>query len=106
MTPSVAVYGFGSAFGEKAEPNDIDLLIIHPRTDAASCRFAIQCKNHLVRHVEHAHLTMLSASEAKHFGILKTARAVLIGTIRCDNWEEDSERLLAEVCVRVKHNTA
>lgn len=101
MTRSVTVYGFGSAFAETGTarplPNDLDLLIVHPGTDTASCQFAIFCKRRLVGSVDRLHITMLSEGEEQHCQFARTAQAVRIGTI-C---EGQSERDLKALCAAI-----
>jgi len=82
VTRSVTVYGFGSAFVDAKAARDVDLLIVHQRTDLASCQLAIACKRRLAESIERAHITMLSEAEEAHFGFLKTARAEGLGAIR------------------------
>ncbi|WP_048649058.1 hypothetical protein [Nitratireductor soli] len=97
MTRSVTVYGFGSSFTYGVAADDVDLLIIHPDADAASCELAIQCKRRLMEHIARAHVTMLSVSEEAHFQFIKRARAVRLGTMRKSHLDEDFEVLLAEI---------
>lgn len=89
MTRSVTVYGFGSAFGETAAANDLDLLIVHQGADCASCQLAIECKQRLSDRFARAHVTMLSDSEEKHFQFVKTAHAVYLGIVREDYIDSD-----------------
>lgn len=97
MTPSVTVYGFGSAFAKVASAEDIDLLIVHACTDAASCELAIQCKYRLAERIASAHVTMLSSSEELHFQFIKRARAFGLGTVRRKCLEKDLECLFEEI---------
>ncbi|WP_326525552.1 hypothetical protein [Sphingomonas sp.] len=97
MTLGVEVYGFGSAFAHGADPNDIDLLIVHPDTDPASCKLAIACKRGLVEHLSRAHVTMLSASEAAHFQFIRTARAFCLQAVRNRQMEQDLAAILLEI---------
>src|SRR4051812_10425618 len=97
MTVSVTVYGFGSAFADVAEANDVDLLIVHPDTGPVSCGLAIACKRRLAEHIARAHVTMLSASEAAHFQFIRTARAFCLGTVRNVQLEEDLTAVLFKI---------
>ncbi|MDH6234923.1 2-phosphoglycerate kinase [Mesorhizobium soli] len=97
VTRSVTVYGFGSAFADVAAANDVDLLIIHPETNAASCELAIRCKHHLAEHIARVHVTMLSASEEAHFQFIKRARALGLGIVRNSHLQKDFEALLVEI---------
>lgn len=106
MTVGVTVYGFGSAFADIAEPNDIDLLIVHPDTDPVSCGLAIACKRRLVEHIARAHVTMLSASEAAHFQFIRTARAFCLGTVRNVQLDEDLTAVLFEIYERRPRSSA
>jgi hypothetical protein len=89
----VMVYGFGSAFvvhdGSETSAQDVDLLIVHPSTYAASCQFAIVCKQQLAACIANAHITMLSAGEEQHFQFIRTARAVRLGAIRANHITDD-----------------
>lgn len=96
----VTVYGFGSAFSDVAETNDVDLLIVHPDTNPVSCGLAIACKRWLVAHIARAHVTMLSASEAAHFQFIRTARAFCLGTVRNVRLDEDLAAVLFEIYER------
>jgi hypothetical protein len=99
VTPSVIVYGFGSAFNDMKAPNDVDLLIVHHGTNPASCELAITCKRRLAESVAHAHITMLSNAEEAHFQFIKTARAVCLGTIREDHFDGDLVTLKSALSV-------
>jgi len=74
-------------------PNDIDLLIVHPDTDTASCQFAIVCKRRLSVSIDHVHITMLSDSEEQHCQFINTTQAVRLGTIQ-EQYIDDDLRLL------------
>ena len=97
MTVGAMVYGFGSAFASFGEPNDVDLLIIHPGIDPESCELAIACKQRLLEHIAYAHVTMLSASEATHFQFIQTAQAFCLGTVWNVHLEEDLAVVLSEI---------
>ncbi len=97
MTLSVTIYGFGSAFADVSEPNDVDLLIVHSGIDLASCEFAIACKRRLLECITCAHVTMLSASEASHFRFIPTARAFYLGIIRNLQLDEDLVAVLLKI---------
>ena len=97
----VMVYGFGSAFvaldGSETSEQDVDLLIVHPSTHAASCQFAIVCKRRLAACIANAHITMLSAREEQHFQFIRTARTVHLGSIRADHITDDLRTISAAV---------
>ena len=94
---SVTVYGFGSAFHDRTTANDVDLLIVHPSTDPASCQFAITCKQRLAGLIACVHITMLSNSEEKHCQFIKTARAVYLGSIHENCLDHDVVALVAKI---------
>lgn len=106
MTRSVTVYGFGSAFADVPAADDVDLLIIHPDTDAGSYELAIRCKHRLAEQIARAHVTMLSTSEEAHFQFIKRARALGLGTVRKSHLEKDSEALLVEIHKHMPQNFA
>lgn len=95
MTRFVTVYGFGSAFGEARAANDIDLLIVHQGLDPEACQLAIACKRQLIDSVPRAHITMLADREETHLQFIKTARAVILGTIREEYFDGDLVTLRA-----------
>lgn len=101
MKLDVIVYGFGSAFaihdGSETSAQDVDLLIIHPSTHAASCQFAIVCKRRLAACIANAHITMLSAGEEQYFQFIRTAQAVRLGAIRADHITDDLRTISAAV---------
>lgn len=98
MTRSVTLYGFGSAFAEiggaNARANDLDLLIVHSGTDAASCQFAISCKRRLTKSVVRAHISMLADSEEAALQFIKAAQAVRLGAIREEYFDNDLKTLV------------
>jgi hypothetical protein len=100
VTLSIAIYGFGSAFDNVAEPGDVDLLIIHPEIDHSHCRFAISCKRLLKERIPKADVTVLSASEEGYFQFIKTARAIHFGAVRESHIEADLAVLLVEMSER------
>lgn len=97
MTHSLTVYGFGSAFGDCAEVNDIDLMIVHSNSSPASCQLAIQCRRRILESVARAHVTMLSESEAEHFEVIKTSQAIKLGSMRNVNFDRDFSVLLSNI---------
>lgn len=101
MKLDVMVYGFGSAFvvhdGSETSAQDVDLLIVHPSTHAASCQFAIVCKRRLAACIANAHITILSAGEEQHFQFIRTARAVCLGALRVDHITDDLRTIGAAV---------
>ncbi|WP_209037607.1 hypothetical protein [Mameliella alba] len=101
MRLEVTVYGFGSVFvahdGNETIAQDVDLLIVHRSTYAASCQFAILCKRRLAACVADAHITMLSAGEEQHFQFIRMARAVRLGAIRADHIVDDLRTIITAV---------
>lgn len=99
MTLGVTVYGFGSAFvahdETKTISQDVDLLIVHPGTDAESCQFAIACKRKIAASIDGAHITMLSENEEQDCRFIRTAWAVRLGSIRADHMADDLRTLSA-----------
>lgn len=99
MTLGVTVYGFGSAFVAHDETKtirqDIDLLIVHPGTDAESCQFAITCKRKIAASIAGANITMLSDGEEQHCQFIRTARAMCLGSIRANHIADDLRTLSA-----------
>lgn len=95
------VYGFGSAFAQNgavsARANDIDLLIVHPDTDVAACKFAIFCKRRLTDFSTRADITMLSDVEERHCQFIKMSRAVCVGAIHEDQVERDLQAVCAVI---------
>lgn len=81
LTESLTVYGFGSYFSATAEPNDIDLLLVHEFLSRSSCDFAILCKSTILRSVTKAHVTILSVHEEKEHDFIARARAIRLQEI-------------------------
>lgn len=106
MTRHITVYGFGSAFAKMGaatkRAHDIDLLIVHPGTDAESCQFAIACKRYLQDSITYADITMLSNAEEQYCQFIKTAQAVYLGTIHKENIGDDLELLQKAVRLLAK----
>lgn len=92
MTESLTVYGFGSFFIDNAQPNDIDLLLLHRSADIASCQFAIACKAQIKSALPFADIVMLSQAEAESFKFVDRTGAVRLATL-------SSDRLNAQVQV-------
>lgn len=84
------VYGFGSFFACGDRPNDLDLLLLHRSTDAASCQFAVNCKTKIMLILPTADIVMLSESEADDHQFLMRSGAIALG-------ELNSEALDAQV---------
>lgn len=107
MKLDLMVFGFGSAFvvhdGSETSAKDVDLLIVHPSTHAASCQFAIVCKRRLAACIANAHITMLSAGEEQHFQFVRAARAVRLGAIRPDHITDDLRTISAAVLILGKY---
>lgn len=97
----VTVYGFGSAFvghdRNKALAQDVDLLIVHPSTHAASCQFAIMCKRQLAACITGAHITMLSNDEEQYLEFVRRAQGMRLGKIRADHMADDLRSIRAAV---------
>jgi hypothetical protein len=81
MMQSLRVYGFGSFFAGGDRPNDLDLLLLHQSTDAASCQFAIDCKTKIMLTLPTADVVMLSEREAEGHQFLVRSKAVALGEL-------------------------
>jgi hypothetical protein len=94
LTESLTVYGFGSFFNGKAQPHDIDLLLLHRSTDFESCKFAIECKAQLKLALPSADIVMLSQAEAKGLNFLKRAKAVKLTDLSSDSMDANLQTLV------------
>lgn len=88
------VYGFGSFFKGKFNPNDVDILLLHRSTDRESCQFAISCKTHLKRLLPEADIVMLSAVEARGNNFLAKSEAVALEMLKEGEADDQVEALV------------
>lgn len=95
MTETIAVYGFGSFFTGDADPQDIDLLLLHRSSDDESCQFAIDCKAAIKSALPNADIVMLSQSEADDLQFLTRAKAVALGELYHDNLGTQARALVS-----------
>ncbi|WP_050554488.1 nucleotidyltransferase domain-containing protein [Pseudomonas fragariae (ex Marin et al. 2024)] len=91
------IYGFGSYFNGKAEFQDIDLLIVHESTNKESCIFAIRCKEILKTHINDAHISILSKSEATQLSFLEKSNSVLIGLISYNTMYTGAQLIIEKI---------
>lgn len=90
----VAVYGFGSYFHDRANSEDIDLLVLHADTSPISVALAIRCKRELISNLYAAHVTMLSRKEEQTFEFIATAGAKFLSEVRAESFESDLNELI------------
>jgi hypothetical protein len=82
VTETAKLYGFGSYFKDgRSAANDVDLLVLHRNTGAASVEFAIFCKSLLIDLVPGAHIVMLSEEEEREVDFKRQCLPVLIGVL-------------------------
>ena len=94
LTESLTVYGFGSYFSGAAEPNDIDILLVHQSGSKSSCAFAIACKSEILKELAKADVTMLSVREEKEHDFIARARAIRLKEIHETSTAPDTSALL------------
>nr|WP_162623900.1 hypothetical protein [Paracoccus saliphilus] len=97
-----SIFGFGSFFKEENAFNDVDLLIVHEDSSAASCRLAILCKKRLVELMDRAHVTMLSEKEEQQLDFIQKSGAVEIGQVVDLTAEAEIERIVVGLRKRVR----
>lgn len=97
MSEELAVFGFGSYFLGHAEYGDVDILIVHSRSEAKSCGFAIRCKRLLLSYISNADITILSQSEEQNISFIKKSGALYIGTVNEQNSGEGLNIVLGKI---------
>src|SRR5688572_6780965 len=100
VNESVAVFGFGSYFSGNADPEDIDLLLLHQATERSSCLLAIECKAYLQRILVDADVVMLSRSEAEENQFLARSGAIALGTLHPGDLEMQVRALARQITSR------
>ena len=95
MMETVDLYGFGSFFFPRGPVSrDVDILILHQRTDHSSIDFAIQCKAAIKTFIRSVDVVMLSRSEEKELAFLRKCRGRLLGRVT----DTDPSRQLEAIC--------
>jgi hypothetical protein len=97
MMQSLKVYGFGSFFTGEGQPNDLDLLLLHRSTDAASCQFAVDCKIEIRLAFPNADIVMLSQEEAAGNEFLARSNAVVIGELHAGDLQFQLRALAKQI---------
>ena len=91
------IYGFGSFFNNKADFQDIDILILHRSTSYKSCQFSLRCKKYLLSNLSSAHITILSDSEEHQLAFLEKSRAKYLGKVYDESFENSLDLILAQI---------
>jgi siroheme synthase (precorrin-2 oxidase/ferrochelatase) len=91
------VFGFGSFFRASGSYRDIDLLVLHRSTEAASCGLAVHIKRHLIKAIPLAHITMLAYSEEQDMRFVEQSVARFLSIIHEDKFREDCDALALQV---------
>jgi len=98
LIPDAKLYGFGSHFQRGAqEPRDVDLLVLHRDTSAASIAFAIKLKSALCANVLNAHVVMLSEREERDITFIDRALAFELGEITSEHFQPQVSALCRRI---------
>lgn len=93
MSETVTVYGFGTYFGARENPSDIDLLVVHLSTTRQSCEFAICCKKLILQAFPNADVTLLSEQEADGSQFIVRSGALALTQVCSDLLREQMSTL-------------
>lgn len=97
MSEELAVFGFGSYFHGQQQYGDVDILIVHARSEAKSCEFAIRCKRHLLSCILDADITILSENEEQNISFIKKSGALYIGRVNEQNSGEGLNTIMEKI---------
>lgn len=74
-------YLFGSYLHAPSHARDIDLLLVHSEASIYSAFWALELRSQITKHLEYAHITILSRREEQELSFVRRSEAVFVTSV-------------------------